>query len=60
MSGNPMLDRLAAKPELAELYRRYGHPVEYRGRRANVGCGYGDMLELNGDEFDTTVFYLSQ
>ncbi|AJK50814.1 TauD/TfdA dioxygenase family protein [Burkholderia plantarii] len=37
------------KPEFAELYRRYGHPVEYSGQRAKVGYGYGDMLELNGD-----------
>ncbi|MDA0574072.1 TauD/TfdA dioxygenase family protein [Burkholderia gladioli] len=37
------------KPEFSELYRRYGHPVEYSGHRANVGYGYGDMLELNGD-----------
>mgnify|MGYP001547154607 CR=1 FL=1 len=43
-------DLQLTKPEFAELYRRYGHPVEYRGRRANVGYGYGDMLELNGDK----------
>lgn len=38
------------KSKFSDLYRSYGHPVEYRGRRANVGYGYGDMLELNGDK----------
>jgi len=39
-----------SKTAFAELYRRYGYPVEYQGRRAKVGYGYGDMLELNGDK----------
>jgi (5R)-carbapenem-3-carboxylate synthase len=38
-----------SKSEFLSLYRRYGTAVEYVGSRANVGYGYRNTLELNGD-----------